>query len=84
MNKDTYFYSLVTSPYITHAAFLSKNTDDKKVLTIVEIRDKSGEFSTNIKYRDFGGLISKDYLPIAYNFSNSKPLFIIPCNFDVT
>ena len=42
MNKDTYFYSLVTSPYITHAAFLSKNHNGQKALTVVEIRDAKG------------------------------------------
>ena len=32
----------------------------------------------NINYKDFGALISKDYLPIAYNFNGTKPLLVIP------
>ena len=81
MDKDTYYYSLVTSPYITHAAFFAQNRNSQKVLVIVEIRDKKGEFVSGINYCDLGGLISKDYLPIAYNFSNTKALFVIPGNF---
>ena len=34
MNENVYFYSLVSSPYITHAAFMGENSDGK-VLVIV-------------------------------------------------
>ena len=83
MDKGTYFYSLVTSPYITHAAFFAKNHNSQKVLVIVQIRDKKGEFVSGVSYCDLGGLISKDYLPIAYNFSNTKALFVIPGNISI-
>ena len=41
MDKDAYFYSLVTSPYITHSAFLTKRKDNT-VLAIVTLRDNNG------------------------------------------
>lgn len=80
MDINSYFYSLVTSPYITHAAFLAK-VKGKSVLIVVNLRDNNGEFSKGVKVFDFGATISSDYLPIGYNFSNLKPLVIVECIF---
>ena len=70
------FYSAVSSPYLTHAAFISE-AKTGKCLTIVRIRDEKGEFSEKVQVKDLGDLISKDYLPVGYNFAGIKPLFII-------
>ena len=72
MDKHTYFHSAVTSPYITHAAFLC-NIRDGKSLAIVRVREDNGEFVKDIKVRDLGELISKDYLVVGYNFNGIKP-----------
>lgn len=47
MDKQTYFYSSVTSPYITHAAFIVEGNTGAN-LAIVEIRNKSGNFSNSV------------------------------------
>jgi hypothetical protein len=76
MDKQTYFYSSVTSPYITHAAFIVKSEAGVS-LAIVEVRNKSGHFNSYVETKDFGGTISQDYLPIGYNFSNVKPIIVL-------
>ena len=78
MNEKVYFYSLVTSPYITHAAFISKHKNGH-ALTVFTVRDDSGAFVEGIKIHDFGATISSDYLPIGYNFSGVKPSLVVPC-----
>lgn len=77
MDQQTYFYSSVTSPYITHAAFIIKHNTGVS-LAIVETRNKNGNFNNLVKTKDFGGTISQDYLPIGYNFLGAKPLIILP------
>jgi hypothetical protein len=53
MEEGTYFHSLVTSPYITHAAFFSQ-THTGPVLAIVQVRDQTGDFASGVKVRDLG------------------------------
>ena len=74
MDKETYFYSAITSPYATHCAFLALSKTGLK-LAVVQLRDNLGQFITGITLRDMGAMISDDYLPIGYNFSGLKPLF---------
>lgn len=84
MDPKTFFYSPVTSPYITQCAFLSRLPGGGLALTIVGIRDEEGKFRAGVKTRDFGATISSDYLPVGYNFEGVKPSFIIPGKFGVT
>jgi hypothetical protein len=76
MDPQTYFYSGVTSPYITHCAFLAHDKTGLK-LAVVQVRDNEGSFTPGITLRDMGATVSDDYLPIGYNFAGVKPLLAI-------
>jgi len=79
MEEGVFFYSLITSPYLTHAAFIVQ-TKEGKALAIVTIRNQEGEFVSGVRVRDLGGVISKDYIPVGYNFGGVKPIFLYSCN----
>jgi hypothetical protein len=76
MQKDTFFYSGPSSPYITHAIFWISHNETSK-LAIVEVRNKEGNFGAGVKVKDFGGTISHDYLSVGYNFNGVKPIALI-------
>lgn len=76
MPEDTYFYSGVTSPYISHCAFIAHHESGPK-LVVVGLRDSEGAFSAGVKVRDLGATTSNDYLSIGYNFSGAKPAAVI-------
>jgi hypothetical protein len=75
MNSETYFYSSVTSPYISHCAFVVAHKTGPK-LVVVQLR-KEGVFCDGIQSKDLGATVSNDYLPIGYNFLGVKPLITI-------
>ena len=42
MHTDTYFYSLNSNPYLSHALILA-NKNDQTLLALVSIRDQEGK-----------------------------------------
>lgn len=76
MPENTYFYSGVTSPYLTHCAFIAHHESGPR-LVVVNLRDSEGAFTACVKVRDLGATTSNDYLSIGYNFSGVKPSAII-------
>lgn len=76
MSNETFFFSGVTSPYITHCAFIAHHKSGLR-LVVVAIRDKDGSLVEGVKAKDLGAMASTDYIPIGYNLSGVKPLIAL-------
>lgn len=76
MEAGTFFYSGVTSPYISHCAFLAHQAGGL-ALVIVQVRTVQGQLAAGVKGRDMGATVSDDYLSIGYNFNGVKPLVVL-------
>lgn len=73
MQTDTFFYSLNSNPYLSHALILAKK-NDQTILALVNIRDQEGKLCQGVNYFDFGATISPDYITVGLNFNKIKPL----------
>ncbi len=76
MSSKTFFFSGVTSPYITHCALVA-HTKSGLRFVVVALRAKDGSLIKGVTAKDLGATASNDYIPIGYNLSGVKPLIAI-------